>query len=108
MQSAAIRAQEINPAKLAMLYRKQFELCAVSCGETVCCISDLTTRREYVGAAFAAAEDLGADVYEMCVNSVPSWTKVGVATVGQCKGTLEAVKSADLIVVFQYHFLRPG
>lgn len=43
MQSATIRAQEVNPAKLAMLYRKQFEL---------------------------------------------------------CKGTLEAVKSADIIVVF--------
>lgn len=100
MQSAAIRAQEVNPAKLGMLYRKQFGLCNVKAGETICCISDLSTRREYIAAAFAAAEDLGADVYEMCVNSIPSWTKVGVATVGQCKGTLDAVKAADLIVVF--------
>ena len=26
---AALRIQEVNPAKLAMLYRKQFELCRV-------------------------------------------------------------------------------
>lgn len=100
MHQAAVRIQEVNPARLAMLYRKEFELCRVKSGETICCVSDLGTRREYIAAAFAAAEDLGADVYEMCVNSIPSWTKVGVPTVGQCKGTLEAVKAADLVVVF--------
>lgn len=100
MQPASIRVQEVNPAKLASLYRRQFELCKVKKGETVACVSDLSTRREYIQAAFAAADDLGADVYEMCVNNIPSWTKVGVATVGQCKGTLEAAMSADLIVIF--------
>ena len=49
-------------------------------------------------AAFAAAEDLGADAYEMCVNAMPSWTKVGVETVGRCKGTLDAIKAADMLV----------
>src|SRR5438046_10397917 len=34
----------------------------------------------------------------MCVNAMPSWTKVGVETVGRCKGTLEAVKAADMLV----------
>lgn len=100
MQPASIRVQEVNPAKLASLYRREFELCKVKKGETVACVSDLSTRREYIQAAFAAADDLGADVYEMCVNNIPSWTKVGVATVGQCKGTLEAAMSADLIVIF--------
>ncbi|MEZ5667648.1 MAG: hypothetical protein R3F55_09495 [Alphaproteobacteria bacterium] len=100
MLSAAYRVQELNPAKLAALYRREFELCKVKAGETICCISDLSTRREYLQAAFAAADDLGADVYEMCVNSVPSWTKVGVATVGQCKGTLQAAMAADIIVIF--------
>jgi len=97
---AAIRAAEVNPAKLAILFRRQFELCRVKAGETLVCISDLATRREYISAAFAAAEDFGADCYEMCVNSIPSWTKVGVPTVGKCKGTLEAVKAADMIVIF--------
>jgi 2,5-dihydroxypyridine 5,6-dioxygenase len=97
---AAIRATEVNPAKLAILFRRQFEMCRVKAGETLVCISDLATRREYIGAAFAAADDLGADCYEMCVNSIPSWTKVGVGTVGKCKGTLEAVKAADMVVIF--------
>jgi 2,5-dihydroxypyridine 5,6-dioxygenase len=97
---AGFRVQELNPAKLAMLYRREFELCRVRPGETIMLLSDLATRREYIAAGFAAAEDLGADAYEMCVNSIPSWTKVGVATVGKCKGTLEAAKAADMIVVF--------
>jgi 2,5-dihydroxypyridine 5,6-dioxygenase len=36
----------------------------------------------------------------MCVNSIPSWTKVGVPTVGACKGTLEAICAADMMVIF--------
>ncbi|HET9350700.1 MAG TPA: hypothetical protein VFO02_05140, partial [Burkholderiales bacterium] len=66
--------QELNPAKLALLYRREFEMCQVKKGETIVAVSDLATRREYVQAAFAAADDLGADIYELCVNSLPSWT----------------------------------
>ncbi|HUG79291.1 MAG TPA: hypothetical protein VML57_17555, partial [Burkholderiales bacterium] len=100
MMQAAFRAQEINPAKLAQLYRRQFGLCEVRQGETIAVVSDLATRREYLQAAFAAADDLGADIYELCVNSLPSWTKVGVPTIGRCKGTLEALAAADLVVIF--------
>jgi 2,5-dihydroxypyridine 5,6-dioxygenase len=100
MLPSAIRPAELNPAKLARLYRQELELCKVARGETVAVVSDLGTRREYVEACFAAADELGADVYEMCVNSLPSWTKVGVPTVGKCKGTLEALMHADLIVIF--------
>ncbi|MGB7102665.1 MAG: hypothetical protein WBD95_28375 [Xanthobacteraceae bacterium] len=100
MLQSAIRALEGNPASLAGLFRRQFELCRVQPGETIALVSDLTTRREYIQAAFATANDLGADVYEMCVNAVPSWTKVGVPTIGKCKGTLDAVKAADIIVIF--------
>jgi 2,5-dihydroxypyridine 5,6-dioxygenase len=95
-----MRTQELNPARLAMLFRQQFALCKVERGETVALLSDLNTRREYIAAAFAAAGDLGADVYEMCVNALPSWTKVGVGTVGACKGTLEALKAVDMLVCF--------
>ena len=98
MLPAVARVQELNPAKLGMLFKQEFELCQIGQGETVMLLSDLATRREYVEAAFAAAEELSADVYEMCVNSIPSWTKVGVPTVGKCKGTLEAAKTADIIV----------
>jgi 2,5-dihydroxypyridine 5,6-dioxygenase len=90
--------QVINPAMMPMLFRKEFQLCNVQKGETIALLTDLTSRRDYVAAAFAAAKELGFDTYEMCVNSVPTWTKVGVETVGRCKGTLEALKSADMLV----------
>src|SRR5438270_9112775 len=90
--------EAINQAKLALLFRKEFELCNVRNGETIVLLSDLAARRDYVSAAFAAAEEFGADAYEMCVNAMPSWTKVGVETIGRCKGTLEAIKSADMLV----------
>ena len=55
---AAIRTQEMNPAKLTSLFRKQFELCKVSPSQTVAIVSDLGTRREYIQAAFAAATSI--------------------------------------------------
>jgi len=100
MQTAAFRSMETNPAHMAQLYTEQFKLSAVKAGETIAIVSDLGTRREYIEAAFAAADALGADIYELCVNSLPGWTKVGVPTIGQCKGTLEAVSKADMIVIF--------
>src|SRR6266702_182582 len=90
--------EALNHAKVAMLFRKEFALCNVRNGETIVLLSDLGARRDYVSAAFAAAEEFGADAYEMCVNAMPSWTTVGVETVGRCKGTLEAIKSADMLV----------
>ena len=50
-----MRIQEMNPAKLAALFRKEFEMCNVKEGETIALLSDLSSRREYVQAAFAAA-----------------------------------------------------
>ncbi|MBT2305050.1 hypothetical protein J7E70_32045 [Variovorax paradoxus] len=97
---AAIRTQELNPAKLMSLFRKQFELCRVEPGQTVAIVSDLGTRREYIEAAFAAAQDIGFDIYEMCVNAIPGWTSVGVATIGKCKGTLDALMAVDMVLIF--------
>jgi 2,5-dihydroxypyridine 5,6-dioxygenase len=99
MQSA-VRTPLVNPAKLTSLFRKQFELCKVGPGQTVAVVSDLGTRPEYLQAAFAAAEEMGFDIYNMCVNTIPGWTKVGVPTIGQCKGTLEALMVADMILIF--------
>ncbi len=97
---SGIRSQEVNPAKMAMLFKKQFELCKVNPGDTVAIVSDLGTRREYIQAAFAAADEIGFDIYEMCVNMIPGWTKVGVPTIGKCKGTLEALLACDMILIF--------
>ena len=95
---AALRHQEINSAKLTGLFLKQFIMSKVSEGETVALMSDITTRAEYVQAAFAAADELGANAYELKVNMVPSWTKVGVDTIGETKGIKEALISADIVV----------
>ena len=46
--------EALNHAKLAMLFRKEFELCNVKKGETIVLLSDLGARRDYVSAAFAA------------------------------------------------------
>jgi 2,5-dihydroxypyridine 5,6-dioxygenase len=97
---AAIRTPELNPAKLISLFRKQFELCRVEPGQTVAIVSDLGTRREYIEAAFAAAQEIGFDIYEMCVNAIPGWTSVGVPTIGKCKGTLEALMAVDMVLIF--------
>src|SRR4029078_13541598 len=90
--------EAINHAKLAMLFRREFELCNGQKGETIVLLSDLGARLDYVAAAFAAAEDFGADAYEMCVNAMPYWNKGGVETVSRCKGTLDAIKAADMLV----------
>lgn len=99
MQSG-IRTPEVNPAKLASLYKKQFGLCKLVAGQTVAIVSDINTRREYIQAAFAAADELGIQIYEMCVNAIPGWTKVGVPTIGACKGTLEALMACDMVLIF--------
>ena len=93
-----MRFQEINPGRLTGLFRKQFALSKVAKGETMVLLSDLTSRPEYVQAAFAAADELGVDAYEMRVNMIPSWTKVGVDTIGRTKGLMDALKAADIVV----------
>jgi len=97
---AGSRSQEVSPAQLPGLFRRQLELCRLAKGETVAVVSDLTTRQEYVDAAFVAAQELGADIYEMTVSATPSWTKVGAPTIGKCKGTLEALCAADMVLIF--------
>ena len=65
----SVRPQELNPAKLPLLFRRQFQLCSVKRGETICLVTDLKTRPEFVQSAFAAAEDLGAASYELKLNA---------------------------------------
>jgi 2,5-dihydroxypyridine 5,6-dioxygenase len=37
---SAICTQEVNPAKLAQLFREQFELCKIKAGDTVAIVSE--------------------------------------------------------------------
>ena len=93
-----MRPQLTNPGELPFLFRKQFELCRVKAGETIVCLSDQGTRPEYIEAAFAAARSLDANIYNMMVSEQPSWTRVGIETVGSCKGAVEALKAADMLI----------
>src|SRR5260370_36680830 len=100
MMEAAVRTPELNPAKLATLFRKQFQLCKVGPGQTVAIVSDLGTRREYIQAAFAAPDEMDFDIYEMCVNIIPGCTKVGGPTIGKSKDPLDALRPADMLMIF--------
>ena len=40
--------QELNPAKLALLYRREFEMCQVKKEETIVAVSELSHERQYV------------------------------------------------------------
>ncbi|MSO80170.1 MAG: hypothetical protein EXQ97_00645 [Alphaproteobacteria bacterium] len=93
-----LRPQEINTMQLAFLYKKEFELCRVRPDETVVLVTDLSTRREYVEAAFAAAAEIGAGIYEMKVNRKFSTTHIGGEWVFDTKGSIAAIEAADLVV----------
>ncbi|MGC7404361.1 hypothetical protein ACPWR0_10985 [Pandoraea pneumonica] len=100
MLNGAVRAQEINNARIPSLFRKQLEKCKVREGETVVVLSDLTVRDDYINAAIVGAEELGANAYEIRLGTVPSWIRVGVDVISQCKGAMDALTKADLIVMF--------
>ena len=56
------RVQLTNPGEVPDLFRQQFKLCDVKSGETIVVLSDMGTRKEYVEAAFAAADTFKANI----------------------------------------------
>jgi 2,5-dihydroxypyridine 5,6-dioxygenase len=92
--------QQINPARIPGLFRRQLELCHVREGETVVLLTDGSTRRDYVQATQVAAEELGAYAYEIGISASPAWLHIGVDVVGKAKGMMDALCAADLICVF--------
>lgn len=95
-----MRPAEMNPARLPFLFKREFELCAVKPSETIVLVSDLKVRAEYIGAAFAAAQELGASIYEMKLNMPYSTTHIGGEHVFSVKGGIEAIEAADLCICF--------
>src|SRR5262245_48446416 len=97
----SLRPRELNIAKLPLLFRKEFELCAVSKGETMILLTDLKTRPEFVPAAFAAAEELGAAVYEMRLPESFTTTHLAAGDYSLvAKGAFDAIAAADIAVFF--------
>lgn len=89
-----------NPGKAPFLFAKQFENCSVKRGETIAMLTDSATPAHMVDAAFAAAEQMGAHIYELKMNTVYSTTHSGSEIVMQPAGTLDLLQKADLILVF--------
>lgn len=91
---------------LAPLFRRQMEHCEVTADETVALVTDVQSKREFVGASFAAATDLGAEVFEVKVpeygrNSVGADVSAGQGgTLRLPGGPVEACKSADMVFDF--------
>lgn len=106
-----MRAQEVNPAKLPLLFRKELELCKIKPGNFVVLLSDLTTRRDYIEAAFAAAEDLGARIVEIKIPTPFSVGMIasfgGAETIEQIPSTVQAIEAADLVIVFHISLGAP-
>src|SRR5690606_24982506 len=47
-----------------------------------------------------AAADMGAHAYEIGINRSPDWLRIGVDLIGEAKGMMDALSSADLVVAF--------
>jgi 2,5-dihydroxypyridine 5,6-dioxygenase len=99
-----MRQQELNPAKLPLLFKKELELCKVKPGNLVVMVTDLTTRQDYVQAAFAAGQDLGAKIFEL---RIPTPFAAGmIASYGggdtllNLPSAIQAIEAADLVLVF--------
>ena len=60
--------EELNPAELPFLFREELRLCRVTQGTQIVLVTDLNTRQDYVAAAFAAADDLGARIFEIKIS----------------------------------------
>ncbi len=100
MKLAASRPQELNNGKMPAMFKKQLQKCKLKPGETVLLITDMTVRDDYVHSTVAAAEELGAYPYEIRLGAVPSRFRVGTDVISQCKGAMDAIAKADLIVIF--------
>jgi len=91
---------------LVPLFRRQMKHCQVNKDETVAFVTDAKSPREFIGAGFAAAQDLGADVFEVQVpeygrNSVgPQISEGQGGTLRLPEGPVEACKNADMVFDF--------
>jgi 2,5-dihydroxypyridine 5,6-dioxygenase len=99
-----MRTQELNPAKLPLMFRKELELCKIEPGNLIVLVTDLKTRQDYVQAAFAAAEDLGAKIFEIKIGTPFAAGLIashgGGDTLLNLPSALQAIDAANLVIVF--------
>ena len=86
--------------RLTSLFKAEFELCKVADGETVVVLSDPESRPEYITAAFAAARELRARVFQIGVADAPHPHLVGVHPLKGLRPAVEAMKAAGIVIAF--------
>jgi 2,5-dihydroxypyridine 5,6-dioxygenase len=92
-------------ARLASLFRREFELCKVRQGELAAILSDTGSNAEYVDVSATALEEIGARVFHVSVISRPTKALktcqgevTGVETMEGMAPVVEALKSSQFIV----------
>lgn len=97
-------SDNLNPAELPFLFKEELKLCRVVAGTQIVLVTDLNTRIDYVQAAFAAANELGARIFEIKISTpfhpVMIASQGGGDTLSSLPGAINAINSADLVLVF--------
>lgn len=96
----------IASADLTDLFTKELVLCRVTAGERVVVLAEPRSRKDYVGAAFAAAKGLGAQVMVLTVPGgspsatpvVRSGTGYGLQSLNDNDLAVELLSRVDLVV----------
>jgi 2,5-dihydroxypyridine 5,6-dioxygenase len=97
----------IDAAELVGLFTRQFQLCALKPGEALVLLTEGSTHRASVQAAFAAAEALGADAFEVGMPRPLDRQVVNHRAPASAPGVMAALKSADMVCTFTPPNLSP-
>lgn len=96
--------ENTNPADLSFMFEDELRLCAVKPGTQIVLVTDLNTRLDFIQAAFAAAQRLQAHIFELKVPSPFHHAMIasqgGGGTLAAMPSAVEAIHSADLVLVF--------
>ena len=96
----------LTPCPLAQdmveLFRQELSLCRVNPSETVAVLTEGETRADYAQAFLAAAQQLGAQAFQVNVQSRPTHGgfagNFGRTAIAGNRPVIEALKSADLVI----------
>jgi 2,5-dihydroxypyridine 5,6-dioxygenase len=100
-------SETLAASDLVALFRKELETCALSPDESLVILSEPSSREDYVGASFAAAQGLGVRSVASVVlpggspvtaPGIRSGSGFGLAALEQFDSMLEFLKAVDMVV----------
>ncbi len=104
-------SEQVSLAELGFLFKEELALCKIKSGDQVVLITDMNTRQDYVQAAFAAADAIGAKIFEIRIGTPFNPTMIasegGGDMLQSLPGAVQAVHSADLVLVFHVSLGSP-